>query len=78
MSEYQRKDVPIKHCKFSVRDSGLIESFDLNNGITIRVENDDWGKFIRVVEGEYTIYSKLVVDEENLDRYVKEIIKYYL
>ena len=74
MSDYEPKAVPIKHCK---SDIGLIESIDLNNGITVRVESDDWGKFIRVVEGEYTIFSKLVIDEENTDRYVKEVIKRY-
>lgn len=76
MSEYEPKAVPIKHCELS--EIGLIESFDLNNGIIVRVENDDWGKFIRVVEGEYTIFSKLIVDEKDVDRYVKEVIKRYL
>lgn len=71
MTDYEPKDNPIKHCKLS--DIGLIETFDLKNGIIVRVENDDWGKFIRVVEGEYTIFSKLVIDEENLDRYIKEV-----
>lgn len=76
MGEYEPKDVPIKHCRLG--EMGLIETFNLNNGIIVRVENDDWGKFIRVVEGEYTIFSKLVIEEENLDRYVKEVIKRYL
>jgi hypothetical protein len=71
MTDYERKAKPIKHCKLS--DTSLIESFDLKNGIIVRVENDDWGKFIRVVEGEYTIFSKLIIDEENLERYVKEV-----
>lgn len=64
----------MKRVKGHLSDIGLIEVIDLNNGRKLRVENDDWGKFIRVIDDEeYTIFSKLIIDEENLDRYIKEV-----
>ena len=63
-----------KRVKGYLSDIGLIEVHKLKDGKLLRIENDDWGKFIRVIDNEdYTIFSKLIIDEENLDRYVKEV-----
>lgn len=55
-------------------DISLIKSVDLKNGNRLRIENDDWGKFIRVVnEEDETLFGRLIIDEENLDQYVEQV-----
>ena len=71
MTDYEPKEKPIKGY---LSDRDLLQVYKLKSGNILRVEDDEWGKFIRVIdEKEWTIFSKLVIDEENLDRYIKEV-----
>lgn len=54
--------------KVKLFDWGLLEKFGIGGGFVLRIENDDWGKFIRVVdEEEYTVYGKLVINDKDLE-----------
>lgn len=63
-----------KRIKGYLSDISLIKVIPLRNGMKLRIENDDWGKFLRVIDKEnYTIHSKVVVDEENIVKYIDEL-----
>ncbi len=56
-------------------DISLIEKYDIKDGVVLRVENDDWGVFLRVVdEAHKTLHSKMVYDESKLDDHIQDII----
>lgn len=75
-----RCHMPIRDVKIKAKLSniGLLVELGLPNGHILRVENDDWGKFIRVVDNEgYTVYGELVVKEDKLDEKIKEAKNYF-
>lgn len=64
-------DPPVKG---HLSNISLIEVFSLGNNHKLRVENDDWGKYLRVInEDDATVFSKLIIDEINLNKYIDEI-----
>ena len=55
-------------------DFGLIRKENLGSGKTLRVEKDDWGYMVAVVNGERNLLFgyKLAVDEEALEKVMEE------
>lgn len=49
-------------------DFGVKQNIPLGKGLVLRVENDDWGYFVSVIDSERNrLYlSKLVVEESDL------------
>jgi len=71
--------LPIKKLEKPVKgflsERGLIEERDIGNGLVLRVESDDWGKYIRVVDKDkMTLLGHLVVNEYELEAKI-EIVK---
>jgi hypothetical protein len=60
------------------KDTSLIEKRCIGKGYTLRIENDDWGKFIRIVDMEGdTVFGKLVVNEDELELQIQQAIALY-
>lgn len=59
-------------------DISLKETRQLGNGYKLRIENDDWGTFLRVVDADLnTIESLLVIDEEYLNIKIQVLTRKY-
>ncbi len=58
-------------------DISLIEERKIGNDFVLRIENDDWGKFIRVVDkNRNTVWSKLIINQDELEFEIQRAIKY--
>jgi hypothetical protein len=67
------KDKPIKRCgKRSDKCFSLISEEDIGNGLSLLVENDDWGRWIGVVdEDNMCLFSCMVYEDKELPDYIE-------
>ena len=71
----EKKSVPIKRCgKRSDKNYSLISEEDIGGGLVLLVENDDWGKWVGVVNKDnMCLFSCLVSEDKELPEYIESI-----
>jgi len=73
MLPMKKYDVPHKSY---FNDIGLVHERDVGNGLSVRIENDEWGRFIRILdENKMTLLLHLVIHDEELESKIKEAIE---